>query len=59
MFVIITSHADLAVALTMARAASDGKGADIRVLHVKSLVYWARYFVIISAFSKPQLEAIG
>ena len=59
MIVIIATDDDLAVAIAMARAASDGKGADIRVLHVKSLVYWARYFVIISAFSKPQLEAIG
>ena len=57
--ILIAANADLAVAMAMARAAFDGKGADIRVLQVKSLVYWARFFVIITAFSKPQLEAIG
>eukprot|EP00271_Cylindrocystis_brebissonii_P020611 TRINITY_DN689_c1_g3_i1.p1 TRINITY_DN689_c1_g3~~TRINITY_DN689_c1_g3_i1.p1 ORF type:complete len:282 (+),score=47.48 TRINITY_DN689_c1_g3_i1:100-945(+) len=48
-----------AFAVAMARVAAEGKGSDIRVLHVKSLVYWARCFVIVTAFSRPQVDAIG
>eukprot|EP00270_Netrium_digitus_P011117 TRINITY_DN3513_c0_g1_i1.p1 TRINITY_DN3513_c0_g1~~TRINITY_DN3513_c0_g1_i1.p1 ORF type:complete len:325 (-),score=56.13 TRINITY_DN3513_c0_g1_i1:363-1337(-) len=47
------------LALSMAVAAYDGKGSDILVLRVKSLVYWTSYFVIVTAFSRPQVEAIA
>eukprot|EP00850_Spirogloea_muscicola_P026278 SM006438S20495 [mRNA] locus=s6438:374:802:+ [translate_table: standard] len=43
----------------MAGYASEMKGAAIRVLHVKPLVYWTRFFVIITAFSRPQIEAMS
>lgn len=46
-------------ALAIAAAANEVKGADILVLHVKPLVYWTCYFVIATAFSKPQIDAIG
>lgn len=48
-----------AVAVKMAKVASDVKAADIRVLFVKPLVYWTRFFIIITAFSRPQIDAIG
>lgn len=35
------------------------KAADIRVLFVKPLVYWTRFFIIATAFSRPQIDAIG
>lgn len=46
------------VAVALAEAANDGKGVDILVLHVKPLIYWTRFFVIATAFSRPQLAAI-
>eukprot|EP00850_Spirogloea_muscicola_P019986 SM000204S05848 [mRNA] locus=s204:62:485:- [translate_table: standard] len=42
----------------MAGYASEMKGAAIHVLHEKPLVYWTRFFVIVTAFSRPQIEAI-
>lgn len=48
-----------AFALAVAAAANEVKGVDILVLHVKPLVYWTCYFVIVTAFSKPQIDAIG
>lgn len=47
------------VAVSMAKVASDVKAADIRVLFVKPLVYWTRFFIIATAFSRPQIDAIG
>ncbi len=47
------------VALAMANVASQVKAADIRVLFVKPLVYWTRFFIIATAFSRPQIDAIG
>ncbi|MBA0866853.1 hypothetical protein Goshw_025064 [Gossypium schwendimanii] len=47
------------VAVEMAKVASDVKAADIRVLFVKPLVYWTRFFIIATAFSRPQIDAIG
>lgn len=35
------------------------KAADIKVLFVKPLVYWTRFFIIATAFSRPQIDAIG
>lgn len=43
----------------MAKVASDVKAVDIRVLFVKPLVYWTRFFIIATAFSRPQIDAIG
>lgn len=42
----------------MAKVASDVKAADIKVLFVKPLVYWTRFFIIVTAFSNPQINAI-
>lgn len=47
------------VAVAMAKVASDVKAADIKVLFVKPLVYWTRFFIIATAFSRPQIDAIG
>lgn len=49
----------LSFALAMAKVASDVKAVDIRVLFVKPLVYWTRFFIIATAFSRPQIDAIG
>ncbi|KAI4333339.1 hypothetical protein L6164_018167 [Bauhinia variegata] len=49
----------LSFAVEIARVASEVKAADIRVLFVKPLVYWARFFIIATAFSRPQIDAIG
>lgn len=47
------------VAVAMAKVASEVKAADIKVLFVKPLVYWTRFFIIATAFSRPQIDAIG
>lgn len=47
------------VAVAMARVVSDVKAADIKVLFVKPLVYWTHFFIIATAFSRPQIDAIG
>ncbi|GMY08352.1 protein Iojap, chloroplastic-like [Fagus crenata] len=49
----------LSFAVAMANVASQVKAADIRVLFVKPLVYWTRFFIIATAFSRPQIDAIG
>ncbi|XP_051124737.1 protein Iojap, chloroplastic [Andrographis paniculata] len=49
----------LSFAMATAKVASDVKAADIRLLFVKPLVYWTRFFVIATAFSRPQIDAIG
>lgn len=49
----------LTFAIALAEAANEVKGAEIQVLFVKPLIYWARYFVLATAFSKPQVDAIG
>ena len=43
----------------MAKVASEVKAGDIKVLFVKPLVYWTRFFIIATAFSRPQIDAIG
>ncbi|XP_038685287.1 protein Iojap, chloroplastic isoform X2 [Tripterygium wilfordii] len=48
----------LSFAVELARVASDVKAADIKVLFVKPLVYWTRFFIIATAFSRPQIDAI-
>ncbi|KAL4280123.1 hypothetical protein GQ457_03G025040 [Hibiscus cannabinus] len=49
----------LSFAVEMAKVASDVKAGDIKVLFVKPLVYWTRFFIIATAFSRPQIDAIG
>ncbi|KAI9116239.1 hypothetical protein K1719_012406 [Acacia pycnantha] len=48
----------LSFAVEVARVASEVKAADIKVLFVKPLVYWTRFFIIATAFSRPQIDAI-
>ncbi|VVA97432.1 unnamed protein product [Arabis nemorensis] len=49
----------LTFAVEMAKVASEVKAGDIKVLFVKPLVYWTRFFIIATAFSRPQIDAIG
>ncbi|XP_078443383.1 lojap-related protein [Wolffia australiana] len=49
----------LSFAIALAMVANDVKAGDIRVLFVKPLVYWTRFFIIVTAFSRPQIDAIG
>ncbi|PKA60389.1 Protein Iojap, chloroplastic [Apostasia shenzhenica] len=48
----------LSFAVTLAKVANDVKAVDIRILFVKPLVYWTRFFIIVTAFSRPQIDAI-
>jgi ribosome-associated protein len=47
------------LALTIAQAADDRKGADIRLLNVADVSYIADYFVVITGFSNVQVRAIA
>lgn len=47
------------LALEIATAASEKKGADIVLLKVNEVSYLADYFVIITGFSQTQLKAIA
>ncbi len=47
------------LALTIAAAADERKGADIVVLKVAAVSYVADYFVIVTGFSSAQLRAIA
>lgn len=47
------------LALIIAQAAEDRKGADITFLNVSELSYLADYFIVITGFSQPQLRAIS
>ncbi|KAK4491324.1 hypothetical protein RD792_002060 [Penstemon davidsonii] len=49
----------LSFAVALAKVASDVKASDIKLLFVKPLVYWTRFFIIATAFSRPQIDAIG
>jgi hypothetical protein len=40
------------------QVAWETKGEDILVLHVAPVVYWTRYFLIATVFSRPQLNAV-
>jgi ribosome-associated protein len=48
----------LALAVRMARAASDTKASDVMVLDVSPLVSWTSYMVISTVTSRPQLMAV-
>lgn len=45
-------------ALAMAKVAWDLKGEDLLLLHVAPVVYWTRYMLFVTVFSRPQLNAI-
>jgi ribosome-associated protein len=47
------------LALTIAQAADDRKGADIAILRVGDVSFLADYFVIVTGFSKAQVRAIS
>ncbi|HEY9697335.1 MAG TPA: ribosome silencing factor [Trichocoleus sp.] len=47
------------LAMTIAQAADDRKGADIMVLKVSDVSYVADYFVIATGFSNVQVRAIA
>ncbi|OLP20299.1 ribosome silencing factor [Leptolyngbya sp. 'hensonii'] len=47
------------LALTIARAAEDRKGAEITILRVEEISYLADYFVIATGFSNVQVRAIS
>ncbi|KAF7059563.1 hypothetical protein CFC21_066453 [Triticum aestivum] len=49
----------LSLAVSLAKVASEVKAADIRVLFVKPIVYWTEFFIILTAFSNAQIEAIS
>ena len=46
-----------ALALALAAAAHEVKCVDIQVLAVGDVISWARFFVVATAFSKPQVNA--
>jgi ribosome-associated protein len=48
-----------AVALELAVIADDTRAADVRVLGVSRKVHWARYFVLATAFNRPQMLAVA
>ncbi|CAI5937180.1 unnamed protein product [Closterium sp. NIES-65] len=54
-----SDEASEAFAVALAVAASDAKGSDIIALDVRPLVYWTQYFVIATAFSRAQMDAIA
>eukprot|EP01025_Chloroclados_australasicus_P015909 TRINITY_DN17750_c1_g1_i2.p1 TRINITY_DN17750_c1_g1~~TRINITY_DN17750_c1_g1_i2.p1 ORF type:complete len:190 (-),score=25.05 TRINITY_DN17750_c1_g1_i2:318-887(-) len=47
-----------ALAVDMARVAWETKAEDVRVIDVEVSVKWTTFFVILTVFSRPQLNAI-
>jgi len=47
-----------AFALAMSRIAWELKGEDLLLLHVAPVVYWTRYMLFVTVFSRPQLQAV-
>jgi len=47
-----------ALAVALARVCWETKGEDVLALHVAPLVYWTRYMVMATVFSRPQLGAV-
>ncbi|WPT12459.1 Protein Iojap [Picochlorum sp. SENEW3] len=45
-------------AVAMAKVAWDLNGEDLLLLHVAPVVYWTRYMMFVTVFSRPQLNAI-
>ena len=54
-----THKSRFAVAIELAVIADDTRAVDVRVLSVSKQVYWTRYFVLATAFNKPQMQAIA
>ena len=54
-----TEEDDQKLALTIAHAADDRKGADIVLLKLGTVSYLADYFVIVTGFSSAQVRAIA
>lgn len=54
-----TNEESRQLALTIAQAADDRKGADIVLLRVADVSYLADYFVVITGFSNVQVRAIA
>src|SRR5919199_381670 len=46
------------LALIMAQAADDRKGGDIAILRVGEVTYLTDYFVIVTGYSKAQVDAL-
>jgi ribosome silencing factor RsfS/YbeB/iojap len=44
--------------LAMAKIAWELKGEDLLLLHVAPVVYWTRYMLFVTVFSRPQLNAV-
>lgn len=47
------------LALTLAQAAEDRKGADILILSVGDVCYLTDYFVMVTGFSRTQVRALA
>ena len=47
------------IALELAVIADETRAADVRVLGVSKKVHWARYFVLATAFNRPQMQAVA
>lgn len=47
------------LAMTIAQAADERKGADITLIHTGEVSYLSDYFVIVTGFSKVQVRAIA
>jgi ribosome-associated protein len=47
------------LARVLADSADQRKASDITILHVAEVSYLADYFVVITAFSKPQVRAVA
>jgi ribosome silencing factor RsfS/YbeB/iojap len=45
-------------ALALAKVAWELKGEDLLLLHVAPVVYWTRYMLFVTVFSRPQLQAV-
>lgn len=54
-----TGDSALDLAMTIAHAADERKGSDIRILNVLDVSYLADYFVIVTGFSSAQVRAIA
>ena len=39
--------------------ADETRAADVRVLGVSRKVHWARYFILATAFNRPQMQAVA
>jgi ribosome silencing factor RsfS/YbeB/iojap len=48
-----------AAARELAVIADETRAADVRVLGVSRKVHWARYFILATAFNRPQMQAVA